>query len=207
MGWVIAIGLALLTAGGLWRFGRLPLGALQLAAAALSLGLAGYAWQARPDLPGSPTPPRAAAKQPDSDFALQRNRLLDRFGGAAQILDAADAFHRQGLDAYSVGLIKGALERSPNSPDLWVGLGTALTFHAEGRVTPAAELAFDRAAAIAPDHPAPSYFRGLAYAQSGQLDRADDIWTALLARAPADAPWRAEIAARLAELKRAEAGR
>ena len=79
-------------------------------------------------------------------------------------------------------------------------MGNALTLYAGGLITPAAELAFERAAKLAPDHPAPPYFTGLAYAQAGQFDRARDIWTQLLARAPANAPWRANVVNRLAEL-------
>ena len=44
---------------------------------------------------------------------------------------------------------------------LWVGLGNALADHA-GTMTPAAELAFARAAELAPGYPAPPFFLGLA---------------------------------------------
>ena len=56
---------------------------------------------------------------------------------------------------------------------LWVGLGNALVAHADGMMSPAAELAFDRADRLAPEHPAPRFFYGLALAQGGQFDQAE----------------------------------
>lgn len=200
MGWLVLSILVLAVIALMWRFAGLRGERLELLAAALLLGVAGYAWQGSPTLAGSPTPPKGEEAQPDSEFALERTKLLDRFGGDAQILDAADAMHRSGLDAYAIALIRGGLEKRPQSADLWVGMGNALTLYADGMVTPAAELAFSRAAGIAPDHPGPPYFMGLALAQSGQVDRAAAIWRALLARAPADAPWRKDVEQRLAEI-------
>jgi cytochrome c-type biogenesis protein CcmH len=200
MGWLFLLLFALIMVAALWRFGGLKGPSLQLLWAGLLVGAAGYAWQGSPNLPGKPTPPSAESRQPDSSFAIERTQFLERFTSDAQILDAADAMHRQGLEAYGIALIRGALEKRPNSPDLWVGMGNALTLYAKGLITPAAELAFERAAKLAPDHPGPPYFTGLAYAQAGQFDRARDIWTKLLARAPANAPWRANVVNRLAEL-------
>lgn len=202
MGWLIFVVLALATGGVLWRFGRMPKGTLELLGAALFLAVAGYAWQGSPGMPGKPTPPPADARVPDSEFALERTKLLGQFGGDADILGAADAFHRQGLNLYAIGLIKGALERHPKSADLWVGLGNAMVIHGSGMMSPAAQLAFERAAQIAPDHPGPPFFMGLAYAQAGQLDRAEQIWRGLLDRSPKDAPWRADVEQRLAEIDR-----
>lgn len=201
MGWLIFLGFAMVTGGALWRFGRMPKGTIELLGAALFLAVAGYAWQGSPTLSGKPTPPPEDAHVPDSEFAKERTKLLGQFGADADILGAADAFHRRGLNLYAIGLIKGALERHPRSADLWVGLGNALVVHGAGMMSPAAQLAFERAAAIAPDHPGPPFFMGLAYAQAGQLDRAQAVWQALLERNRRDAPWRAEVEQRLAELQ------
>jgi cytochrome c-type biogenesis protein CcmH/NrfG len=86
-----------------------------------------------------------------------------------------------------------------------VGLGNALILHADGMMTPAAELAFQRAAKIAPDHPGPKFFYGLALAQGGKFDEAEAIWRDLLANAPADAEWRPMVEERLAMLRQARA--
>jgi cytochrome c-type biogenesis protein CcmH len=201
MGWIILLVLAGVVGGVLWRFGRLPKGSLELVGAALLLGIAGYAWQGSPGLAGSPTPPKPESKQPDSEFAKSREGMMSMMGGDAQVLDTADAFHRNGLDAYSIAVLRGALEKRPRSADLWVGLGNALVVYAGGLMSPAAQLAFDRAAAIAPEHPGPPFFLGLAYAQAGQLDRAEATWQALLDKAPANAPWRADVEQRLRDLR------
>ncbi|MET0180090.1 MAG: cytochrome C biosynthesis protein, partial [Novosphingobium sp.] len=60
--------------------------------------------------------------------------------------------------------------------------------------------AFQRAADIAPQHPGPPFFMGLALAQSGRLAEARAIWGELAGRAPAGAPWKADLEARLARL-------
>lgn len=204
MGWLILIVLAAIVLLVLWRAVGLSSTALELLGAALLIGIAGYAWQGRPDLEGVSKAAPAEARQPDSSFALERTKLLNRFGSDAQILDAADAMHRAGLEPYAIALIRGGIEKKPHSADLWVGMGNAMTLYAGGLVTPAAELAFQRAATLSPEHPGPPYFLGLAYAQSGQLARAGDVWKGLLARTPADAPWRAELESRLSELRAAE---
>ena len=193
---VLAAGLIL----AMWKLAGADRGVIQLSAAFLCLGLAGYAWQGWPGLAGSPTEPRVERRQPDSSFAIEREQLLKKFGSTAQVLDAADAMHRAGLERYGIGLLQGGITRNPEDPELWVGLGNALTLYADGVVTPAADLAFARATKLSPDHPAPPYFRALAYAQAGDLDSAGEIWRELLAKTPENAPWRPNIEARLKQL-------
>jgi cytochrome c-type biogenesis protein CcmH len=94
------------------------------------------------------------------------------------------------------------LIRDPDNMVLWLGLGNALQSHADGMVTPAALYAFERAAAVAPRHPAPPYFLGLAYVQMGDLARGEALWRGLLASAPADAAWKGRVADRLALIER-----
>lgn len=200
MGWLIFLGLAILCGAGLWKFGKFPRAGIELLGAALFLAVAGYAWQGQPGMAGAPKDPPAETKMPDSAFALEREKMLQRFGSDADVLGTADAFHRQGLNQYAIGIIKGALEKRPNSADLWVGLGNALVIQSNGMMSPAAQFSFDRAAAIAPEHPGPPFFMGLAYAQAGQMDRAEQVWRALLDRSPQDVPWRPEIEQRLAEI-------
>jgi cytochrome c-type biogenesis protein CcmH/NrfG len=57
-------------------------------------------------------------------------------------------------------------------------------------MTPAATLAFDRAEALSPAHPATRFFRGLAIARSGDPASGVAMWREALAEAPADASWR-----------------
>lgn len=203
-GWIFPLLFALIVAIILWRVAHVRGPTFELVGAALLLGIAGYAWQGAPGLPGSPTAPSAETKQADSSFALERNLFLERFSADAQVLDAADAMHRNGLENYGIALIRGALEKRPNSSDLWLGMGNALTLYANGLMTPAAQFAFERALKLSPNAPGPAYFMGLAYAQSGQFERAQAIWSALLAEAPRNAPWRATVEQRLVQLQMAQ---
>ena len=201
MGWLIVLGLVAVVGAMLWRWGKLPRSAFEPVAAALLLGLAGYALQGRPNAAGNPVAPRAETASFDNSEAETRARMGgQRFGSAAQWLIAADGAMRGGSPQAAVTFIKSGLKENPRDPDLWVGLGNALIVHNGGMVSPAATYAFQRAADIAPNHPGPPFFMGLALAQSGQFPQARAIWTELLARAPADAPWRADLEARLAQL-------
>jgi cytochrome c-type biogenesis protein CcmH len=79
-------------------------------------------------------------------------------------------------------------------------LGEALTAAAGGIVTADAKAAFERAAAIDPGDIRIAFYKGLAAEQDGQKSEAVRVWTELLARAPADAPYRELIAASLARI-------
>jgi len=205
MGWVFAFGLVLVALLGLWKPGGLRPGALQLAAAGLLLALVGYAWQGNPSLPGRPTRAKVETKAIDSDFSRTRETVLGRFDRASQWLTIADGYLRRGDTRNAVGIIRSGLRSNPSDPDLWVGLGNALVMHSEGLMTPAAELAFLRAAELAPGHPGPRFYYGMALIPSGRFADTERIWTELLEDAPADASWRPLIEQRLAILKEVRA--
>jgi len=205
MGWIAMLLLALATGAGLWRFVRHDRAALQFLGAALLLALAGYAWQGRPALGGSPKPPPARQRLPDSEFAAERQDMLGRFDTAARWLTVAEGYQRRGDTWSGAQVISSALRAHPGDADLWVGLGNALVVHNGGMMSPAAELAFRRAARIAPDHPGPRYFYGLALAQGGQLNEAERIWRGLIAEAPPEAEYRAMIEERLQALQQQRA--
>ena len=205
MGWLILIALVAATFAGLAFVARPPRGAIEIVAAVLLVAVAGYAWQGRPSYAGHPTAARATHPPQDILFAEERVRWLGKVGRDNQALDTADAFIRHGDAGYAIGVLRGELSRRPDSMILWIGLGNALVSYADGAVTPAARFAFQRAAAVAPNHPAPIYFLALEQAQSGDLDAAETIWRRLLAASPADAPWRPWIEEKLmlaAQLRR-----
>ena len=204
-GWILMIGLAVATAAGLWVFFRRDRGALQFLAAALLLALAGYAWQGRPALEGRPKPPPERQEIPDGGFAETREDMLGRFDRAWYWLNMSEGFARRGDTQGAAQVISAGLRDSPNDPDLWAGLGSALVTHSGGMMTPAAQLAFDRAQAIAPEHPAPRFYYGLALAQGGQFDEAERIWRELLSQAPPEAPYRRILEEQLRGLQQARA--
>lgn len=82
--WLWVILAAALTIAGIFWLGKLPATARPLAAAAVMLGLAGYALEGSPSLPGKPV---AAAAEPEGfgeAITDQRKGMADRFGPAAQ---------------------------------------------------------------------------------------------------------------------------
>lgn len=202
MGWLILLGFLLLLFGGLAWLGKLPRGTYELTGAALLLGVAGYAWQGHPDMAGVSVEPKEKASSFDESSIKSRSEMGERFGNARDWLVFSDALNRSGKHGAAANYLRNGVKEYPNDPDLWVGLGNALVIHADGIITPAAQFAFQRAADISPEHPGPPFFLGLAYAQSGKIDQARAIWTELLKRSPEDAPWRADLESRLAEMER-----
>jgi cytochrome c-type biogenesis protein CcmH/NrfG len=206
MGWLPIILMAIALFVALWRFAGFDRVTLQLLGSALLIAMAGYAWQGRPGLAGKPVPPPARQKISDSAFAGARREMLGHFDTASRWLTIADSYHRSGDTQSAVGIIRAGIRAHPRDPDLWVGLGNALIIHSNGLMTPAAELAFQRAARFGPDAAGPSFFYGLALAQGGRFAEAERVWRGLLARAPTDASWRPMLEARvaaLAELRKA----
>ena len=85
-------------------------------------------------------------------------------------------------------------------------LGEALFAAAGGSVTAEARATFERALAADPKQPKARFFLGIADQEDGKLDAAAARWRALLADAPADAPWRSVVTAALARLEAEPAG-
>ena len=174
------------TVGLLW-LAKLRGPLLMLAAAAIAFGCAGYAWQGRPNLAGVS---RAASERPAPiSLTGARTTLMGRFDNADSWLIMSDNFASRGHSQDAVGILRSAVREHPRNYKLWVGLANALTDHGRG-LNPAARLAFRNAAALAPDHPAPPFFLGLAEARSGNVDEALRVWRIILAKAPANASWR-----------------
>jgi len=174
-------------------------GMLQLAAAALLFGAAGYAVDGRPGLPSSPR----AAEQRAAPIPLTniRHAFFGRFGPTEHWLLISESYARRGRTREAAGVLESAVREHPGDPVLWVGLGNALADHS-GMLTAASELAFRRANELAPDHPAPRFFLGLALARSGDVQDAVRLWQAILAEAPADASWRPYVEDALAAVTR-----
>ena len=185
-GWLTLLLLIAVSAGTLRLLG-LRGGLFQLAGAALLFGAAGYAWQGRPDLPGS------ARLLVQHEPPIPLDRLRHAFDGSFNpnehwhVMAAARASRGETADA--VGLMRSAVNQHPRDPTLWVGLGNALVDHS-GVLTPPAQLAYERAAELAPGYPAPRFFFGLALARSGNRAGAIALWRQVLAEAPAQASWR-----------------
>lgn len=193
-GWVIAAAFAICLMALLVAVGRIPRVSWELTAAALLLGLAGYAWQGNPGLAGAPRSAAASnGKQFDEQVAQLRRGMAERYGPAGQWLMLSDGLGRQGKTKESANVLLAGIKQSPGDPNLWLGLGNALVAHAGGVVSPSADFAYRRAMSLDPQAPAPPYFYGLALVRAGQLQAARDLWAPLAVRAPEGSKIRAEL--------------
>jgi cytochrome c-type biogenesis protein CcmH len=186
MGWLVLLLLAVTTLGLLWLF-KVRGGLLTASAAALFLGASGYALQGRPNVPAA----IASGGEAHDIFPLTdaRHAFFGHFTPAESWLRMSEALARDGHSEDAVGILQNAVKRYPGDPQLWIGLGNALVDHARG-LTPPAELAYKRAAEMAPGHPGARFFFGLALARSGQRQEAVAIWRDILQTAPKNADWR-----------------
>lgn len=197
--WLAAIGVAAFALLAVLKVNRVL---WTMVAAALMLGAAGYAWQGRPGLVGRNVTSGLAPPPDDRAMLELRDQMLERYTGAAAYLVAADAMTRIGDRRAAVQVLLGGIRVAPKSLVLWTGLANVLSAHDANQVSPPALFAFQQAMRLAPKHPAPPFFLGLAYVRAGEFATARAYWAKALALTPADISYRGEIATRLALLDR-----
>lgn len=204
-GW---IALGLLAAAGfglmLWP-GRLPRKLWQAAMAAILLGMTGYVLQGRPSLPSSPAKPIGAKNQAADAMILMRSEMDRTFGAAKRYNFAADSFSRQGDYSLSAAFIRSGLTKYPQDGDLWSALGLQLMLASDGKMSAAAQLAFDKARSFEPKHPAPDYFEGLNALFAGDVATAKARWQHALDNGTPKAKWRPRLELQLRALTELEA--
>jgi cytochrome c-type biogenesis protein CcmH/NrfG len=200
-GWIVLGLLSVLSLLVLTWFVRSSKGLWQIAAAAVLLGMTGYALQGRPSAPSSPAKSLAANEIGATQLIDIRADMDQGFGGAKRWLVTADSFAKQGDYASAASYIQSGLRSDPKSPDLWSALGLQLMLASEGQMSPPAQLAFDKARAIRPNHPAPYYFAGLARIISGDLNGGVFLWEKTLSLATPNAKWKVGIETQLQAAK------
>lgn len=112
----------------------------------------------------------------------------------------APVLQRLGRFDDAVRAYRNAITYNGESAERRSDLGEAIAAAASGVVTAEAKTEFERAYALNADDPKANYFLGLAAEQDGRKDDAARIWRALLAKAPADAPWRPLVQSSLARV-------
>jgi len=112
----------------------------------------------------------------------------------------APVLERLGRFDDAVRAYRNSLTYNGESAERRSDLGEAIAAAASGVVTAEAKTEFERAHALNADDPKANYFLGLAAEQDGRKDDAANIWRTLLAKAPADAPWRALVQTSLARV-------
>lgn len=201
MSWLVAVLLALAAFALAVVAFRIAKGLYTTLLATLALGLAGYAMQASPGVPGAPK--QGDAARSETDFAVvdaRREMLAQSEWSASPIMFPADAMARQGNFAQAAEFLNGATRDNPRDFEAWLAKGIALVEHADGVLTPAALYSYRQAASLRPDHPAPGYFLGVSLIRQGQFMEARQVWADTLEAAPADAVGRAPLQDRLTRL-------
>jgi cytochrome c-type biogenesis protein CcmH len=133
----------------------------------------------------------ADASQPLANLVAQVEAHLEKNptdGRGWNVL--APVLARLGRYDDAVRAYRNSITYSGDSAERRSDLGEALAGAAGGVVTAEAKGEFERAVAQNADDPKANYFLGLAAEQDGRNTDAASIWRAMLAKAPADAPWR-----------------
>ena len=200
-GWLPVLVIAAVVIGGVLLFvpGRKQI--WPAIAAAVVLGLAGYAWQGSPEQPASPAQPITAKLKADESLLQMRADMDTGYGIGKQWLITADSYARSGKYDYSAAFIQSGLRQYPQNGDLWAGLGVVLMLAGDGQMSSPAKMAFANARKFAPKNPAPDYFDGLVELFEGRPVKTVEIWQRLVDDAPDKAIWRPKLESQLGGLK------
>lgn len=197
------------SSGNPLRHGRIALIGAALVAT-LSVGRALMPREEAPAPASAPAPTAAdgsasqAAPDTEALIAQLRARLAEQ-------PDSAEGWRLLGLATASVGrhdeaarAYAEAARLEPARAEHWSALGEALVLSGAGGVTTDAAEAFRKALERDPRDFRARYFSGVAEAEAGRARAALDLWFALLADAPADAPWLSTVRQQIADLARRE---
>lgn len=192
MGWVTLALLAVAAAAMLVLL-RLPRILWPLGGAALMLGAAGYAWQENATFPAHPAITERPSLDPGDEYRKVRGQLWGQFGGESMYFGISDAALRGGNVDGALRILTGGVDYAPESAAMWTELGTVIALHDNNHVSPAALIAFRRAMALAPEHPGPPFFLGLAYVRAGDEAKSLYYFRRASRLAPADPTYRAPM--------------
>ena len=199
MGWLM-LALIAVTTSALLAVLRVPRLLWSLVASFLMLGAAGYAYQQEATLPGQPVSAQKIKLPVDPTYKELRDTFFGRFGSESLYFGISDRVLADGDTQFAAAVVTGGINYAPKNAALWTELGNVVALHDHGLVSPASLFAYEQAMRIAPVHPGPPFFLGLAYVRAGQMAAARPYWARALALTPANASYRGEIAERLALL-------
>jgi len=168
-----------------------------------------YVTLGSPQLPGEPLAQRSAQPQGNrsvQSLVSQVEAHIERNpndGRGWEVL--APVYLRLGRFDDAVKARRNALALNGETAERQADLGEALVAASNGIVTAEAKTAFERALALENGHLKSRFFLAMAEQQDGHRDKAAAIFRAMLAEAPADAPWAPAVRQALAELDGAAA--
>lgn len=152
-----------------------------------------YAALGSPDVPGQPAYARAALPPDHASIAALIGQVEEHLaknpndGAGWQVI--APVYMRLGRYDDAVAALRKSLALNGETAARDSDLGEALVAAANGIVTDEAKQLFARAAALDAQDAKARYFLGLADEQDGNREAAAAKWRAMLADAPANAPW------------------
>jgi cytochrome c-type biogenesis protein CcmH len=172
------------------------------AAAFIALGsVALYLANGFPSLPDQPHATRVAKGQGKASLndlvAQVEARLRDKPDDGAGWDAIAPVYLLQRRYAEAADAYSRAIRLLGETPKRLQGMAETSVMAASGIVDDAARKAFEKLLALDPSRLEARYWLAVAKEQDGKLAEAAEAYRALLTAAPADAPWRPEIEARL----------
>jgi tetratricopeptide (TPR) repeat protein len=200
-GWLILAAIALAAALVLWLTG-FPRKLWTVAATALMLGAAGYAWQGSPGLAGHPVSAVQAKGEIDPEIVEIRDAMFGRFNFTWGSFMRADAMTRVGAPDTAVRAMILTVRQAPRDAGAWAWLGIKFAENDGNQISPAAKFAFERGIQLAPQHPGPPFLYGLALIREGKFAEARPYWAKAAELAPAKASYRDALVVRLLLLDR-----
>jgi cytochrome c-type biogenesis protein CcmH len=185
----------------MWRRRATALaGLLALPAAAIALYLA----LGSPQLPGEPLAARLKDIHQNDSIAKMISQVEAHLEHSPDDVRGwqviAPIYMRLGRFDSAVAAQRKLLALQGETAESDADLGEALTAAANGVVTEEAKAAFQRAAKLDPGQVKAQFFLGMAAQQDGDKKGAAAIWSALLAKAPPDAPWAQTVRQALAQV-------
>lgn len=198
IGWIALFALIALTAYGFWRRSGLGKDVAAPFATVLTFALAGYVLSGSPGLAGQPAAPtKLDADITEALIETRKEFQFEQFGTQGNWITISDGLMRTGNTDQAIGALRRGIELYPNNADLWTAMGAVLLRQSNGKMTIPALYAFNHARQLAPTHPGPDFFAGIAKIEEGNLDAGRTIWINLLARAPENAEWKAGLEKRI----------
>jgi cytochrome c-type biogenesis protein CcmH len=143
-----------------------------------------------PDQPLTDRPETAATQEVAQLVGKIEEHLAEKPDDGQGWEVIAPVYAKLGREADAVTAYGNALRLLGSTGPRESDYGEAIVRLNAGRVTPEARAAFERATALVPADPRPKFYLAMALGQEGRKDEAAAAWRALLADAPADAPWR-----------------
>jgi cytochrome c-type biogenesis protein CcmH len=168
------------------------------------LAVAVYGFLGQPNVPDVPRAQRLAAAETNNDWEaliarveMHLDKNPDDLQGWQLLATNYMGFSRYGDAARAYANI---IRLSPPKADLFSAMAEALVFENKGLLTAQSLSLFAEALKLDARNDRARYYQALGLAQEGKVELAKTAFSALLASAPADAPWKQTVERELAKL-------